>query len=180
VARLYRYVGPEAIRQRAAGSPSGLRVGSVAELVAWLRAPGQRPGRDGLIAVTFTLDACGRLHIADRCSEHVACAAGGPVLSAGELFLRLTEMGVEVVEASNQSTGFCPESESWPALAAALDGLGIAHPGQFTQEVVFRRCPGCGQRNIVKEGWFVCGVCGADLPASWNFDSGGEPNVPAR
>ena len=41
-------------------------------------------------------------------------------------------------------------------------------------------CPNCGQRNIVKEGWFVCGVCGADLPATWNFDGGGETDVPAR
>ena len=30
-------------------------------------------------------------------------------------------------------------------------------------------CPRCGERNVVKDGWFVCGVCGADLPAGWNF-----------
>ena len=22
---------------------------------------------------------------------------------------------------------------------------------------------------MVKDGWFVCGVCGAELPAAWNF-----------
>ncbi len=32
-----------------------------------------------------------------------------------------------------------------------------------------RRCLACGQRNIVKDDWFVCGVCGKDLPAAWNF-----------
>jgi hypothetical protein len=170
MARLYRYVGPEAIRQRAAGSPSGLRPASPEEVIEWLRTTAHRPEAVGLIGVTFTVDGHGRLALAERRSEHVACAAGGPVLSAGELFLRIAGAGVEVVEASNQSTGFCPEPESWPAVAAALDALGIAGPEGFTRPIVFRRCAGCGQRNIVKDGWFVCGVCGAELPAAWNFD----------
>ena len=85
------------------------------------------------------------------------------------MFLRRTGAGLEVVEVSNQSTGFCPEPESWPAVAAALDGLGIRHPGRFTQEVIFRRCPACGERNVVKDGWFACGACGADLPKDWNL-----------
>jgi hypothetical protein len=91
------------------------------------------------------------------------------VLSAGELFFQVEGDRVEAAEASNQSTGFCPEPESWPAIAAAPDRVGVAHPGRFTTEVVFRRCEGCGERNAVKDGWFVCGVCGADLPAGWNF-----------
>jgi len=85
------------------------------------------------------------------------------------MFFRVSDSGLEVVDVSNQSTGFCPEPESWPAVAAALDRIGIPHPGRFTQEVVLRRCLTCGQRNIVKDGWFVCEVCGADLPAAWNF-----------
>jgi hypothetical protein len=48
-------------------------------------------------------------------------------------------------------------------------GLGVAHPGRFTTEVVFRRCERCGERNVVRDGWFVCGVCGAELPAEWSF-----------
>jgi hypothetical protein len=39
--------------------------------------------------------------VSDHRSEHVACAAGGPV----EMFLRLTRSGPEVAEASNQSAG---------------------------------------------------------------------------
>jgi hypothetical protein len=70
---------------------------------------------------------------------------------------------------TNQSTGYCPEPESWPAVATALDRIGVAHPGRFTQEIVFRRCTACGERNVVKDGWYVCGSCGADLPADWNF-----------
>ena len=48
--------------------------------------------------------------------------------------------------------------------------LGVPHPGRFTQEIVFRRCPACEERNVVKDGWFVCGLCGAELPEEWNFD----------
>jgi hypothetical protein len=36
-------------------------------------------------------------------------------------------------------------------------------------EVMFRRCVKCGERNVVKGGWFVCGVCEAELPQQWNF-----------
>lgn len=74
-----------------------------------------------------------------------------------------------MAEVSNQSTGFCPEPESWPAVAAALDRIGVRHPGRFTTEVVFRRCEKCGERNVVKDDWFACGLCGAELPMGWNF-----------
>lgn len=42
--------------------------------------------------------------------------------------------------------------------------------------VVFRRCPACGQRNIVNHGQFVCGMWGADLPTAWNFDHREAPD----
>jgi hypothetical protein len=170
MAKLYRYVGPAEIKERARQSPPGVRLGSVADLEKWLRTTGQRPGPAGLFAATFVIDQDGFLRVADRGSEHVACSGGNPVLSAGELFLSLPANGPEVEEASNQSTGFCPEPTSWTAVAAALERLGIRHPGRFTQEVQFRLCPACAQRNVVKDGWFVCGSCGADLPAEWNFD----------
>jgi hypothetical protein len=165
---LYHYVGPAEIKARVVGRPPVTRVSSAADLLSWVRRTGQRPGPERLVAATFVIDEQGSLLIADRRSEHVACAGGGPVLSAGELFFRIGD-GVEVAEASNQSTGFCPEPESWPAVAAALDRAGIPHPGGFTTEVVFRRCERCGERNVVKDGWFVCGLCGAELSAEWNF-----------
>ena len=163
--RPYEYVGPEDIRRRALTAPAGVRIESALDLETWARQTGQRPNQEGLIAATFVVDEQGNLCVADRGSEHIACSGGRPVLSAGELFFRAGE----VVEVSNQSTGFCPEPESWPAVAAALERAGLRHPGSFTREVVFRRCPACGQRNLVKESWYVCGVCGKDLPAAWNF-----------
>src|SRR5262249_4488508 len=146
-------------------SPPGQRIASIRDLEDWFSRTRQTLNREGIIAVTFVVNEQGTLLVADRSSEHISCSGGRPVLSAGEMSFGVSASGLEVVDVSNQSTGFCPEAESWPAVAAALDRIGVPHPGRFTQEVVFRRCPACGQRNIVKDGWFVCGVCTADLPA---------------
>ncbi len=148
VTRRYDYVGPEGIRSRAASAPAGLKVTSVHDLEKWIIQTNQ----DGLIVVTFVVNEQGKLLVADRSSEHISCSGGHAVLSAGEMVFSVSNSTVEVVDVSNQSTGFCPEPESWPAVATALDRIGIPHPGRFTQEVVFRRCPTCGQRNIVKDG----------------------------
>ncbi|MEU0561975.1 hypothetical protein [Dactylosporangium sp. NPDC006015] len=72
--------------------------------------------------------------------------------------------GWRVDRVSNQSTGYCPDPECWPAVAAALDAAGTPHPGGFTDAVLFRRCTSCGQRNIVHDGDFACAVCDAPLP----------------
>ncbi len=173
--KVYHYVGPEAIRSRAASAPGGTLISSQEDLRAWLG------GQDvswsvGQVAATFVIDQEGSLRLADRRSEHVACAAGGPVLSAGEMFFS-TSGKMMVEEVSNLSTGYCPEPESWDAVARALDGIGVDHPVRFTTEIVFRRCPECGQRNVVKDGWFACEVCGGGLPEVWNF--GDEPVMQA-
>jgi hypothetical protein len=73
-------------------------------------------------------------------------------------------------EVSNQSTGYCPDITSWSAVAEALDQVGIERPSGFTHAVVFRRCPGCEEHNIVREDDFVCVFCGSDLPSAWNVD----------
>jgi uncharacterized protein (TIGR02996 family) len=167
--KLYHYVGPEDIRHRAMGTPAGLRVRSASDLEGWVRGTGQVPNRDGLVAATFVVDPHGFLRVADRASEHVACAGGNPVRSAGEMFLRPSGPRLEVAEVSNQSTGYCPEPESWAAVTYVLHRLGVPHPDRFTPEVIFRRCLACGQSNVVKDNWFACGLCGADLPRVWNF-----------
>ncbi|MFJ1958778.1 hypothetical protein ACIOGT_38200 [Streptomyces microflavus] len=75
-----------------------------------------------------------------------------------------------VVEVSNHSTGYCPDIGSWSEVARALDDVGLERPSGFTHKVVFRRCPGCQERNIVREDDFVCVFCGSDLPERWNAD----------
>jgi hypothetical protein len=100
----------------------------------------------------------------------VACAGGRPVLSAGEITLERGPDGWEVTSVTNQSTGYCPEGSSWPAVGQALDRIGVPHPGWFTDEFTFRRCPRSGERNLVRDGDFTCALCDAHLPGSWNFD----------
>ncbi len=157
--KLYAYVGPERIRAAAVGAPAGEAIRSAADLARWLGAQG------GDTAATFVIDRDGHLRIADRRSEHVACAGGDAVQSAGEIFFD----GGAAVEVTNLSTGYCPEPSSWPAVARALDRAGIDHPGGFTVELEFRRCPACGERNLIKDGVLVCAICDAELPAGWNF-----------
>jgi hypothetical protein len=164
----YPYVGPDEIRKRSVGAPPGMRITKASDLEAWVRTNGPKQ-TGGLIGITFVVDEEGFLRIADRHTEHVACAAGNAVLSAGELFLRVHDKSLCVEEASNQSTGYCPEPESWTEVERILEHIGVTHPGRFTTEIVFRLCPSCGERNIVKDFWFVCAICESELPASWNF-----------
>jgi hypothetical protein len=166
--RLYHYVGPAEIKARI-GQSRGVRVSSIEDLLDWIHGTDQRPGFDDLFASTFVIDTGGGLWIADRRSEHVTCAGGEPVLSACEMFFFIEGDRVEVIEVSNQSTGYCPEPESWPSVADALELISTGHPGRFTQAVIFRRCALCAERNIVKDDAFICGVCGADLPKEWNL-----------
>ncbi|WP_244179110.1 hypothetical protein [Streptomyces rubellomurinus] len=173
--RAYRYVGPPELSALVdsgdsggpggPGSPVGRRVRTAAEFAAWAEA------EEHAEPSTFVVDLAGALRLAPRRSEHVVCAGGELVLSAGEIgFRRSAGGGWEVRTVSNQSTGYCPDLTSWPAVAAALDRLGLPHPGGFTEELVFRRCPACAQCGIVREGHHVCVFCDADLPARWNVD----------
>lgn len=158
--RRYSYVGPASIRDELAGAEPGTPITCSRDLERF--ADGE--------PLTFVVDAKSVLRVAPRRSEHVACAGGGEVLTAGELTaVRGRSGGCRIVEISNQSAGYCPEPESWGAVADALDRAQIPHPGRFTFEAVFRRCPGCGERNLVKDGDFVCALCEAPLPSRWNF-----------
>lgn len=69
---------------------------------------------------------------------------------------------------TNHSTGYCPDITSWSVVAAALGRLGISHPGGFTPAVVFRRCVDCREVNVVRDDFYVCVFCEADLPTAWN------------
>jgi hypothetical protein len=115
---------------------------------------------------TFVVESTAA-RIANRRSEHVACAGGREVLAAARC--SSTTPGHHAV--SNLSSGFCPEPASWPAVATALDRAGIRHPGRFTDAFEFRRCDGCGERNLVKDDDYSCAICGAALSKTWNFTS---------
>jgi hypothetical protein len=169
--RLYHYVGPRDIAERVRNAPKGVAIASAPDVGAWARATDQQPDAEGCVIATFVVDAVGSLRLADRRSEDVACAGGEPVQSAGEITLALSGAAVEVVAVSNQSTRFCPEPESWPAVEAALPGAGLMPPEGCTPTCVFRQCVRCGSRCLVKGGLFECGACEAELPLAYNCQS---------
>jgi len=164
--KLYRYVGPKQIAERIGPEPTGVSIGSPEDVSTWVRDAAQELNA-GLVIATFVVDAGGVLLVADRRSEHVACAGGYPVRSAGEITFAVGRT-VEVAEVSNQSTGYCPEPASWPAVAEALSRAGLLAPDGFSLACEFRRCVGCGGLTLVKAGVFECGVCEAKLPTTYN------------
>lgn len=124
--------------------------------------------------------ADGVLRVAPRRSEHVACAGHGSVEAAGEISFEQDDDGRwRVTEVSNQSAGYCPESSCFDAVEDALWLPGIEHPGGFTSAFEFRRCPGCGERNLVKDEYYVCGACDTPLPETWNLGAD-DPSVDHR
>ncbi|MEM9196645.1 MAG: hypothetical protein AAGD12_02225 [Pseudomonadota bacterium] len=168
MARCYAFVGPDEVYALAQAGIARLHVQSRTRFADVLAALDLPRGTDEL-TVTYIVDADAALWIADRHSEHVACARGGQVRAAGELTIAPWRNGIEVLEATNQSTGYCPEPSCWHALAAALDQAGLARPDGFAHAFEFRRCPGCGTNAIVKDQDFHCAICGHPLPAAWNF-----------
>jgi hypothetical protein len=163
---LLRYVGPDEIRRAAASEAAGRPIESAADLQAWWAAD----GRDDPDSIgTYVVTADGVLRLAPRRSEHVACAGGGDVLAAGEIGFAVRGGALVVALVTNQSTGYCPPVESWPAVASALDAIGVSRPSTWTAGFEFRRCPSCAERNLVKDDWWECALCGAALPREWNF-----------
>ncbi|MGW2183189.1 hypothetical protein ACWCXX_35090 [Streptomyces sp. NPDC001732] len=165
--RSYRYVGPVELKAVVRLDSGGCRISSAAEFNDWISG---RSAAEPAEPFTFVVGTDGVLRLAPRRSEHVACADGAVVLSAGEIGF-VGEAGRWAVrEVSNQSTGYCPGIGSWPEVARALGSVGLERPSGFTHAVVFRRCPGCQEHNIVREDDFVCVFCGSDLPETWNVD----------
>ncbi|MFB7125575.1 hypothetical protein [Kitasatospora sp. NPDC056273] len=171
--RAYRYVGPPELwpgDDGGTGTGCGQPVRTAGEFAAWAEDRAERTAAELAEPFTFVVGLGGTLRLAPRRSEHVACAGGELVLSAGEIGFRRSRDGWEVETVGNHSTGYCPDTTSWPAVAAALTLVGLPHPGAFTHAAVFRRCPRCGNCNLVREEHYACAFCDADLPEHWNVD----------
>lgn len=167
--KLYKYVGADEIRQKIRHLPSGNLILSISDIETWIQETKQQTDVWRLIAATFVINEEGCFRIADRHFEHIACAGGKPVLSAGEIFFQINKNKLQVAEITNQSTGFCPEAQSWKHVARVLDLIKIPHPSSFTIEFIFRRCHYCSQINIVKDNLFICFVCATKLPQKYNL-----------
>jgi hypothetical protein len=168
--RLYSYVGPRSILELLQQPTPRACIGESKDILNWIKASKPTLQLDKTIIATFVIDTDQVLWIADRHSEHVVCAQGQNVLSAGEITFEIHGSEIEVVEVTNQSTGYCPEPNSWWAVENVLAQLNIPYPTAFTTEFIFRRCEQCGTTNIVKDMWFECAVCQSELKQHWNFD----------
>jgi hypothetical protein len=142
MSKLYPYVGPAAIKARVACRPAGTRISSAADLLDWVRGTGEHPGHDGLVAATFVIDAGGDLLLADRRSEHVGCAGGGPVLSAGEMFFRVNGEEIEAVATRSAGSG---TSRKTAGSSVELRG---ARPPNPRHQVDAFRIPDRGGRHL--------------------------------
>jgi hypothetical protein len=123
----------------------------------------------GRVPATFIVDIAEQLWIADRHSEHVACANGQDVLAAGEMIFERNATQILVSDVTNQSTGYCPEPGCWEVIARVLDLLEISRPECLTVAFEFRRCNQCGTTNLIKENIFECAVCTSPLSQVWNY-----------
>ncbi len=164
---LYHYVGPNALAHRTAGVVRGTPIHSQQDILVWVStSPELR--RSPEATVTFVVDAWGTLLIAERQTEHVACAGNRAVVAAGEMCFAIIGKEVEVLRISNQSTGYCPETSSWDAMLSVIESLGLTPPNGFDPCCEFRRCTTCDAVNIIKHEVFECAVCNSELPQEYN------------
>lgn len=167
--KLYPYVGPPAILKAVRLDTPRHEVTAAHLLTDWAIKWVGFGSRDTRFTFTYVVQPPARLFVADRHSEHVACARAGAVLTAGEITFERSGGFLSVVETSNLSTGYCPESHSWPALSSALVVSGFQPLEGFTFPFEFRYCVQCSHSCVIKDGVFECPACGHELPTSWNY-----------
>ena len=165
----YRYVGPKEIEKYGQSDIVRICLESSDSVLSWIQQTGQQEDMNGEITATYIVDTTGKIWITDRHYEHVACARGVQVLSAGEISFSFESNSVEVSYLSNQSTGYCPEPDSWTAVQNALTSTSLPFPNRWSKEFHFRRCSSCLSINVVKDDVYICAVCNSDLDLKWNF-----------
>jgi hypothetical protein len=124
--REYHYVGPNEIRDAARTQPTGIRISSLADIRSWLTTSQTDRMKDGSFIATFTITLNEELLVAPRRSEHVACASGGPVLSAGEITF---DDNLVVIEVTRMLT--CAESIGSLTIRNAPGPFGTQRPIQI-------------------------------------------------
>jgi hypothetical protein len=167
--RTFRYIGPADLLELVSQEPDAYvrLIGCAADVSGWAKETGQLRGREREVIATYIVDADGRLWIGERRMEHVVVARGRPVLMAGEITFNLSGTP-QVTNATNQSTGYCPQPGGWVHLRDALDAAGIAHPDTLSRAFEFRRCEKCDTLNLIKDDGLFCAACDTPLPEEWN------------
>lgn len=156
----YQYIGPSEILDRIDRASLGHSVASGETLISWLKL---KKYSQGIVILTFVIDTDGKLRVARRESEHVACAGGRSVLAAGEMTLEFYDGEVAIVEVTNLSTGYCPSPSCWPAVKLVLEKTDIQFSEYFTSSYIFGICDNCGNRQVIKDDVYDCYDCGETL-----------------
>lgn len=161
----YEYIGPQEILEQIKPEFQGKRITTIQDIYHWISKHHNKPKIGKIVICTFIINLEGQLVIADRHSEHVQCALGEAVKSAGEIsFLIEKQQQVSVEMITNQSTGYCPSANSWMAVELALENIeGLNVPNGFEPKFVFSYCPNCQTRQIVKEAFYYCPMCEQSL-----------------
>jgi hypothetical protein len=165
---LYSYVGPKELLELVSDDVDRICISSLSEVHKWLKRTNQILDRNNSVTSTYIIDIKGVIWIGDRHMEHVVCAKGQPVLSAGEITLTINET-INASFITNQSTGFCPKPQSWKYTKLALEQANIRYPEELSVALEFRICTHCNTINIIKENHFYCAVCDNQLPNDWNI-----------
>ncbi len=161
---MYTYIGPKEFLNLVDKKLIGRKVKSKYDILDWIISTEQELNINNEVIATFIIDLEQNLRINDRRSEHVVCAGGLPVLSAGEITFKKDTNNLIVSEISNQSTGYCPDAaKSWSHINKALCNLGIDYPVYFTTIMIFRICKNCKSINLVKDEYFFCAICDSKL-----------------
>lgn len=168
IIQLYSYVGPQSIIDSIDFTFVGYPIIQKSDVFNWIKETSQEIINDSVFA-TFIINENHQLVINDRHSEHVMCANGKQVISAGEISFFIDKKSIFINEISNQSTGYCPKPESWKYVYKVLNTLNIEHPDYFTTAFDFRICNHCNNINLIKDQIFECQLCQTDLALEWNF-----------
>ncbi len=156
--RTYNYVVSRRIAEQAEAPISRLAPATPDDIRSWSLAP-----NNGNLELTFVVDPRGQLWLSIDTASMSPARADSPYSLLASCVPRVTPQQVAVVSVSNQSTGYCPEPDCWPAVRDALRNAGLESPNEFTHAFDFRRCVSCSGINILKDGMPDCPSCGTEL-----------------
>ncbi len=95
------FIGRESFIPKADEMPDRFELTSSDDVRDWIDKTRLEPEWDDTLPATFIVDLAGALWIADRRSEHVACARMTPVLAAGVIFFEQRKGKVHVARVTN-------------------------------------------------------------------------------
>ncbi len=158
----YSFVGNNILLNLIKPELKGFHIKSMSDVELWISKNHQQADFNHEITATFVIDLNFNLLVNDRHSEHVVCANGQNILSAGEITFEILakyknkKSKIIISKITNLSTGYCPSPTSWIAIQKTLEKIDIPFPTFFTTAFQFRICNKCGWINVIKDNFFVC------------------------